>query len=302
MLSELSATLSRSDLLRNVLSIAAAAGSFRAGAAFAQINQPRLPPISGAFEHVGVKYTRCAGARVKVFYPAARPSDVAAPYCTDGRTTSDGMAGLVGFKQLGLSFLLGHLADADSGCWLEAPPAAADERFPLLVYSHGFGGNMDMASYLFRAFAAHGIVTAAIEHTDGTASFTELADGTPLPFSPGQLTREEQLRRRAAEMLAAATPGALGSGLPPLQTEGAFLGGHSYGGPAALLASASAPEASINIRGPMAAARHATSARGGLLTHTPTCIARRRTSTGTTSSLLMALIGRASCRMLLRRS
>ena len=36
-------------------------------------------------------------------------------------------------------------------------------------------------------------VTAAIEHTDGTASFTELADGTQLPFSPGQLTREQQL-------------------------------------------------------------------------------------------------------------
>ena len=278
MLPELSQTLSRSDLLRNVLSVAAAAGAFRGRAAFAQINQPRLPPISAApFEHVGVKYVRCGGARVKVFYPASRPSDVAAPYCTDGRTTSDGMAGLVGFKQLGLSFLLGHLADANSGCWLDAPPAP-DEKLPLLVYSHGFGGNMDMASYLFRAFAAHGIVTAAIEHTDGTASFTELADGTQLPFSPGQLTREQQLKRRAAEMLAAAKPGALGSGLPPLQSEGAFLGGHSYGGPAALLASASAPEASINVRGlllhdpalgmgaEMMAIRRAASSRSGIPT------------------------------------
>ena len=45
---------------------------------------------------------------------------------------------------------------------------------------------------------------------------------------------------RAAELLAAAAPGALE--LPDgLKTGAVFLGGHSYGGPAALLAAASAP-------------------------------------------------------------
>lgn len=138
-------SLSRSELFRGVLGAAAAAASFRTGAAIAQVGQPRLPPLVGApFEHVGCRYTRCGGARVKLFYPASSASGVAAPYCTDGRETSDGMAGLVGFKQLGLSFLLGHLADAKSGLWLNAPPVATSERLPLLVYSHGFGGNMDM--------------------------------------------------------------------------------------------------------------------------------------------------------------
>ena len=120
------------------------AAAFRAGAAFAVIDQPRLPPTSGECETVGVHYARCGGARVKVFYPAAAPSSQPAPYCTDGRATSDGMAGLVGFRQLGLSFLLAHLASAPSGTWLDAPPAAtaAEEAPPpLLVYSHGFGGN-----------------------------------------------------------------------------------------------------------------------------------------------------------------
>jgi hypothetical protein len=97
------------------------------------------------------RYTRCGGARVKLFYPASGPSDEEAPYCTDGRVTSDGMAGLVGFRQLGLSFLLEHLASARSGAWLDAPFADTEEPLPILVYSHGFGGNMDMASYLFRA-------------------------------------------------------------------------------------------------------------------------------------------------------
>merc|ERR1719443_1319262 len=96
---------------------------------------------------------------------------------------------------------------------------------------------MDMASYLMRAFAAQGIIVAAVEHVDGTASFTQYDDGRPLPFSPGLLSRREQLEKRATELLAASRPGALG--LPEsLEGGDVFLGGHSYGGPAALLAAA----------------------------------------------------------------
>ena len=227
-------------LARSVAGLAVGAAAFRGGAAFAVIDQPRLPPLAGEFDSVGVRYASCGGARCKIFYPCSKPAGEAAPYCTDGRETSDGMAGLVGFRQLGLSFLLAHLADAPSGCELEASPAevAPEERLPLLVYSHGFGGNMDMASHLMRSFAAQGIVVAAVEHTDGTASFTKKEDGTPLRFSPRLLSRKEQLERRASELRAAAQPGALG--LPDSFLSGdVFFGGHSYGGPAALLAAAS---------------------------------------------------------------
>lgn len=232
----MSPTLIRSDLIRGVLTAAAAAGSFRAGAAVAVINQPRLPPLTGPFKEVGVRYSRAGSARVKTFYPAALPDSSPrleeAPYCTDGRATSDGMAGLVGFRQLGLSFLLAHLANAHSGCWLGAPPVHPERPLPLLVYSHGFGGNMDMGSYLMRQLASHGVVVAAVEHTDGTASFTRLADGSDLAFAPTKLSRAAQIRRRAEELLAAAVPGALGEGLP-ISSDGAgtFLGGHSCGGP-----------------------------------------------------------------------
>jgi hypothetical protein len=205
--------VTRSDLLRGVLGVAAAAGSFRAGAAIAVIGQPRLPPVSGPFKEIGVKYVRVGGARCKVFYPADAPGEIVAPYCTDGRATSDGMAGLVGFRQLGLSFLLGHLADAPSGCWLDAAPART-AQLPLLCYSHGFGGNMDMGSYLMRQFASHGVVVAALEHADGTSSHTILDDGSEFDFAPSKYSRAQQLRMRADELLAAATPGALGPGLP----------------------------------------------------------------------------------------
>ena len=226
--------VSRAEALRTLGLPVAGYAAFRTGAALSVINQPRVPEIDAP---VGCKFTRIGDAgrscRAKIFYPAAAgATGEDAAYCADGRATSDGMAGLVGFRQLGLSFLLAHLADAPSGCVLDAPPAAG--KFPLLVYSHGFGGNMDMGSYFLRTVASTGVIVAALEHTDGTASRTELADGSELLFSPRMLASGAQLQRRSDELAAGvgAVPGL--AGLPKIA--GTFVGGHSYGGPSALLA------------------------------------------------------------------
>ena len=102
------------------------------------IGQPRMPRLEGSYDSVGVQIIEVpGGCRAKVFYPCQPTEGLEeAPYCSDGRTTSDSMAGLVGFRQVGLSFLLAHLAAAPSGCWRDAPPVA--DKLPLLVYSHGF--------------------------------------------------------------------------------------------------------------------------------------------------------------------
>jgi pimeloyl-ACP methyl ester carboxylesterase len=148
------------------------------------------------------------------------------------------MAGLVGFRQLGLSFLLAHLADATSGCTgnAEKNPKA---HHNLLVYSHGYGGNMDMATYFLSRFARLGFIVAAIEHTDGTASSTVLADGTRLDFDPSLCSPEDGLRLRAREMLEAVD---YIPSLFPHFSGNVLLGGHSYGAPSALLASQQRPE------------------------------------------------------------
>jgi hypothetical protein len=119
------------------------AAAFRVGAAISVVGQPRLPlEVPGPFNTVGSRVVRLpgeGGARIRLFYPCDPPTEGIlaqdAPYCTDGRATSDGMAGLVGFRQLGLSFLLAHLAGAASGCIDGAAPAAAAGRLPLLVLS-----------------------------------------------------------------------------------------------------------------------------------------------------------------------
>ena len=220
-----------------------AAAAFRAGAAISVIGQPRMPAASdlpGPHRTVGSRIVRMpsSGARVRLFYPCEPAKAKHAPYCTDGRATSDGMAGLVGFRQLGLSFLLAHLADADSGCLEDAPPDTT-QKWPLLVYSHGYGGNFDMAAYFLRSMASMGMVVAAVEHTDGTASSTVLADGARLDFTPSLLSGPQQLDRRAMELLEAATLSNLPTNFA-IDPSRIFLGGHSYGAPSALLAAAQA--------------------------------------------------------------
>jgi pimeloyl-ACP methyl ester carboxylesterase len=139
------------------------------------------------------------------------------------------MAGLVGFRQLGLSFLLAHLADAPSGCYDKAVPV--NEKLPLLIYSHGYGGNMDMGTYFLKQMASKGMIVAAVEHTDGTASSTVLPTGEVLPFSPSLYSGILQLQKRAEELVEAAQVIAA-----QYSTSSIYFGGHSYGAPSALVA------------------------------------------------------------------
>ena len=143
------ALLTRSQAITYPLGFLAA---FRTGAAISVINQPRMPMIDDGIS-VGSSVLRLpSGTRVRLFYPTnstidanSRSTTTYAPYCTDGKQTSNGMAGMVGFRQLGLSFLLEHLADASSGCIQDAIPSSTENNnLPLLIYSHGYGGNMDM--------------------------------------------------------------------------------------------------------------------------------------------------------------
>jgi pimeloyl-ACP methyl ester carboxylesterase len=233
-------------------------GTFRIGAALSVIGYPLLPSLDTEVI-IGSTILRlpssAGGARVRLFYPtnAATTTTTAslyAPYCTDGKQTSDGMAALVGFRQLGLSFLLRHISSASSGCHVDVPIVNNETALPLLIYSHGYGGNMDMATYFFRTMASKGMIVAALEHTDGTASSTVLDDGYERRFNEYFMTGRQQLVRRASELLEAER-------FLPMEIARRYgvtidtimLGGHSYGAPSAIMASNGASTSESNIRG-----------------------------------------------------
>lgn len=235
-----------SDVARVALLAAAAVGIFRAAAAWSVIDQPQVPPLVGC-SAVGSRVIDipATGGRARCFYPA-EPGHAEAPYLSSGRDSSDGMASLVGFRQVGCGFLLEHLAEAASGCGEDAPPSAAG-RFPLLVYSHGYGGSMDMSCFFLRGLAAQGVVVVALEHTDGTASYTVCKD-EPLCFAPFSMSPTEQQSRRALELLSAAA--ALPQELADVvDRDAVFFGGHSYGGPSAVTAGLIAERRGASIGG-----------------------------------------------------
>ncbi len=248
--------LTRSEAIMYPLGFLAA---FRTGAAISVINQPQIPPVDVAVGSTVLRLPNNYGTRVRLFYPtttAANNNDAAvtmAPYCTDGRKTSDGMARLVKFDALGLSFLLAHLANASSGCVEDGPidlSRSDDDELPLLVYSHGYGGNMDMATYFFRTMACKGMIIAAVEHTDGTASSTVLKDGEERKFNEYLMTGRQQLTRRASEILEAVDflPKELERMYPAINIGSVMVGGTSYGAPSAIMA-ANGASTNANISG-----------------------------------------------------
>ncbi|CAE7262497.1 PLA2G7 [Symbiodinium natans] len=212
--------------------LVAAAAAFYTGAKVAVFGSPRQPELQGPYKDVGSSLERFAGLRCRVLYPAQRGGKEA-PYLSEGRATSDAMAGLVFFP----GFLLEHLGYASSGCWEDAAPLS--ENFPILVYSHGQGGNMDMGTYFLRQIASHGLIVVAVEHQDGSASTGDPANPRPFSLTRGQLG----VRFRAQELVQVAralqAPGeAQRYGGNPEQL---FVGGHSYGGPTAILAAHAEP-------------------------------------------------------------
>jgi dienelactone hydrolase len=193
----------------------------------------RLPSGEGSF-------------RARVLWPSAgdHSAEGELPYMgagDDGQAQADSLAGLVRLP----SILTAHLAQASSGIRLNAPVLPGP--WPVLCYSHGYGGNAQMGTLVLREIASYGTVIIAVEHKDGSASRTVRADGSVQRFGDRPAGgRATGLALRAAELAAAADAVREPSLLPPgvasaCDLRRLFLGGHSYGAPTALLALNAAP-------------------------------------------------------------
>lgn len=57
-----------------------------------------------------------------------------------------------------------------------------DNKFPLVLFSHGLSGTMEMYTELCAQIASTGCVVVAVEHEDGSASYASTSDGIRIPY------------------------------------------------------------------------------------------------------------------------
>ena len=83
----------------------------------------------------------------------------------------------------------GQVFEVQADASRDAPIAAADTDFPVIVISHGYTGYRTLMCYLGEHLASHGNVVAAIDHTDSTNKDVNFAENPYSGFPSTLLNR-----------------------------------------------------------------------------------------------------------------
>ncbi len=152
-------------------------------------------------------------------------------------------------------FLLDQSAEVRSHAVFDAPVAAGDERYPIIVFSPGLTGTRTANTVLAEEWASRGYVVASVDHTyDAALTFI---DGEPVHSRNSIVgATEAEIEQRTRDNFAMRTAdlsfvlsqlerfdrGEISGPLAGrLDTERAAVAGHSRGGAAALVTAAADP-------------------------------------------------------------
>ncbi|MBL8987323.1 MAG: hypothetical protein JNJ80_13720 [Gemmatimonadetes bacterium] len=125
---------------------------------------------------------------VKIWYPATPGSTgMPADYADPREFAAPGLP----------APLFGHLRLMKTNALIGAP-LATDQRFPLLVFSHGYGGTFGQNTVQMEELASRGYVVASIAHP-GESAWAPFPDGGGMPMDTA--TTNRMVRRATPEAM-----------------------------------------------------------------------------------------------------
>ena len=117
---------------------------------------------------------------VQLWYPADPGSvDENAPWMGSADIVAPKIADWLNLP----SFFLNHLRLAESNALMDAEPLIANEPYPILLFSHGYGGFRAQNTNQAQELASHGFIVVGVEHTYG-AVVTVFPDGRVADHNP----------------------------------------------------------------------------------------------------------------------
>ena len=155
-------------------------------------SRPGFHDVPGPFKQIGtsVHYIPDRG-RFKMFYPTsmtnikASHSEHPSTYFVS-KQAMNALCDIEGFPKW-LVNLFDDMGNSRNPmpCYNGAAvymPTNEDYKHPLVIFSHGRGASFDMLTQTCCGLASYGLIVALIEHTDGSALFTKLTDGTEICY------------------------------------------------------------------------------------------------------------------------
>jgi len=122
---------------------------------------------------------------VQVWYPAtAQPGVRPEPWLSRADVMGPAIAAWIRLPV----FVFSHAGLIRGNAVADAPWSEAQTKWPLLIYSHGWGGFRQINATQSEALASQGYVVVAIDHPYGALAAT-FADGTVIPNKPSLLPK-----------------------------------------------------------------------------------------------------------------
>lgn len=143
-----------------------------------------IPPALGPHRNVGILRLRIPGSTyAQIFYPALPDAENTHTWPEVKYYREAAVKGLANFVEVPYS-LMSNLVNVKHPFLLNAEIEPSEEPYPLVMFSHGLGGSAEMYSKVCMDMASLGFVVVALEHEDGTASYSQPENlSSPLPYT-----------------------------------------------------------------------------------------------------------------------